>query len=201
MGPGIVGGDGGSRTRACTMPLCRDPVSLRPRPASCFLLTIRHNPQRWRTTLSAAPRYRPGSFWSSARRATPTLERRTTSNCQGWSRTSGHLFQRQGSVPAQSAWQCPGGPRPGCVPARLSKGSLGQEDPRSSSGPRVTPDGDRTRPTKKPRARRRGRGWQTFEASITSFVHPARRCALSAPAHGKARSPPSRRSGSSLGRR
>ena len=25
--------------------------------------------------------------------------------CQGWSRTSGHLFQGQGSVPTQSAWQ------------------------------------------------------------------------------------------------
>jgi hypothetical protein len=92
------------------------------------------------------------------------------------------------------------GVRPGLCSGPIVKGSLGQEDPRFSSGSRANPmAAGQVLENKKPRARRRGRGWQSFEGSFTSFGHPAPRSALSA--HERARPRPSSHSGWSLARR
>lgn len=175
--------------------------------ASCFY----RSPQPPKAANNdVAPRYRPGSFWSSARRATSTPERqgmklpglesnqrppvsetglRTGTECQA--RRSGP----HGRSPS------PGSTRFRCVPARLSRGPRCRGSPLLVRSP-GEPDGDRTSPEKQktPRSSPRA-GLPSIEGSFTSFVHPAPRAALSAPAHGRARSPTSTRPRSSLGRR
>jgi len=55
----------------------------------------------------------------------------------------------------------------------IVKGSLGQEDPRSSSGPREIPMATgQDHKNKKPRARFRGRGRQSFEGVVQVIRSP-----------------------------
>jgi hypothetical protein len=75
-----------------------------------------------------------------------------------------------------------------CIPARLSRGARTTRSPLLVRPP-GTPDGGRTRPTKKPRARFRGRGFYPFRDSVQAFIvrHPAPRARLWAPGYGEAR--------------
>jgi len=64
-------------------------------------------------------------------------------------------------------------PPKGSAPVNVCSGPIfkrehRQHAPRYSSRPRVIPDGDRTRATKKPRARFRGRGLNPFRVQPTS---------------------------------